>query len=122
MNPFLIYFIISIVASVVWTIFSLGANQRNRQSLGLAGAWAATLVLAAFWQADAVPWLWQLLQFVLLGWLSAIVVLVIAAANIWRERQPQWLPLVSFAAISICVNVAAGLHFLWIATVSPAGV
>jgi hypothetical protein len=30
--------------------------------------------------------------------------------------------IVSCALISIVVNVAAGLHFLWIATVSPGGV
>ncbi len=122
MNPFLIYLIVSIVASAVWTFFVLRANQRNRLSLGLVGAWAATLVLAALWQAEAIPWLWHFLQVVLLIWLSAIIVLVIAAATMWSEKQPLPLLLVSCAVISIVVNVAAGLHFLWIATVSPAGV
>jgi len=122
MNPFLIYFIVSIVASVVWTFFVLRANQQNRLSLGLAGAWAATLVLAALWQAEAIPWLWNFLQGVLLVWLSALILLVMAAATMWSEKQPLRLPLVSCAVISIVVNVAACLHFLWIATVSPAGV
>ncbi len=122
MKPFLIYFIVSIVASIVWSILQLSANQRNRPSLGLVGAWTATLVLAALWQADAVPWLWNFLQLVLLVWLSAIILLMITAAKTWSARQPLRLPLVSCAMISIVVNVAAGLHFLWIATVSSAGV
>jgi len=122
MNPFLIYFIVSIVASVVWTFFALRANQRNRLSLGLAGVWAATLVLATLWQAEAIPWLWHFLQGVLLVWLSAIIVLVIAAAAMWNGKQPLRLVLVSCSVICIVINVAAGLHFLWIATVSSAGV
>jgi hypothetical protein len=122
MNPFFIYFIVSIVASIVWTFFALRASQRNRLSFGLAGAWAATLVLAAFWQAEAIPWLWNFLQGVLLVWLSAIVLLVMAAATMWSEKQSLRFPLVSCALISIVVNVAAGLHFLWIATVGPGGV
>jgi hypothetical protein len=78
--------------------------------------------LAAFWQAEAIPWLWHFLQGVLLVWLSALIVLVMAAATMWSEKQPLRLLLVSCAVISILVNVAAGLHFLWIATVSPGGV
>lgn len=122
MNPFLLYFMVSIVASVMWTFFVQKTNRQSRLSLGLAGAWAATLVLAALWQADAIPWLWSFLQGVLLVWLSAIFLLVMAAATMWSGKQPLRLPLVSCAVISIVVNVAAGLHFLWIATVSPAGV
>lgn len=122
MNPFLIYFVVSIVASVVWTFFVLRANQQSLRYLGLAGGWAATLVLAALWQAEAIPWLWNFLQAVLLVWLSALVLLVVAAAITWSEKQPLRLPLVSCAVISIVVNVVAGLHFLWIATVSSAGV
>lgn len=122
MNPFLIYFMVSTVASVVWTFFVLRTNQRKRLSPGLAGAWAATLVLAALWQAEAIPWLWHFLQVVLLVWLSALIVLVVAAATMWSEKQPLRLLVVSCAVISIVVNVAAGFHFLWIATVSPAGV
>lgn len=122
MNPFFIYFIVSIVASIVWTFFALRASQRNRLSFGLAGAWTATLVLAAFWKAEAIPWLWNFLQGVLLVWLSAIILLAMAAATMWSEKQSLRFPLVSCALISIVVNVAAGLHFLWIATVGPGGV
>ncbi len=122
MNPFLIYLVVSIAASVVWTFFAMRANRRHRQSLGLAGAWAATLVLAAFWQAEAIPWLWTFLQGVLLIWLTALVVLVMAASATWSEKQPLRLLLVSCAVSCIVVNVVAGLHFLWIATVSSGGV
>jgi len=122
MNPFLAYFIVSFMAAVVWTILLLRANRLDQRSVGLAGAWAATLVLASFWQAAAVPWLWNFLQPVLLVWLIAIILLAIAAATTWSAKQPLRFLIFSCALISFVVNVAAGLHFLWIATVSPGGV
>jgi hypothetical protein len=122
MNPFLAYFIVSFVAAVVWTILLLRSSRLDLRSVGLAGAWAATIVLASLWQAAAVPWLWNSLQLVLLVWLIAIILLVTAATTTWSSKQPLRLLIVSCALIGIVVNVTAGLHFLWIATVSPGGV
>ncbi len=122
MNPFLIYFIVSIVNSVVWTFFVLRHNQQNRLSLGLAGAWVATLVLAAFWQAEVIPWFWSFHQGILLVWLSAIILQVMAAATIWSETPLLYFPPVFCAVIGVIVNLTAFLHLLWIATVSPGGV
>jgi hypothetical protein len=122
MNPFLIYFIVSIVNSVVWIFFVLRHNQQNRLSLGLAGAWVATLVLAAFWQAEVIPWFWSFHQGILLVWLSAIILQVMAAATIWSETPLLYFPPVFCAVIGVIVNLTAFLHLLWIATVSPGGV
>ncbi|NBR07820.1 MAG: hypothetical protein EBT92_18945 [Planctomycetes bacterium] len=122
MNPFLIYFIVSIVNSVVLTFFVLRHNQQNRLSLGLAGAWVATLVLAAFWRAEAIPWFWSFHQGILLVWLSAIILQVMAAATIWSETPLLYFPPVFCAVIGVIVNLTAFLHLLWIATVSPGGV
>lgn len=122
MNPFLPYFIATLVVACAWTILVLAMDQRKRQFLGLIGAGAATVVLAALWQAEAVPWLWNFLQLVLVVWLGAIALLIIAAVSIWRVKEPGRLPLLCCAVFSIVVNVAAGLHFLWIATVGPGGV
>ena len=122
MNPFLIYFIVSIVNSVVWIFFVLRHNQQNRLSLGLASAWVATLVLAAFWQAEVIPWFWSFHQGILLVWLSAIILQVMAAATIWSETPLLYFPPVFCAVIGVIVNLTAFLHLLWIATVSPGGV
>ena len=122
MNPFLIYFIVSIVNSVVWTFFVLRHNEQNRLSLGLAGAWVATLILAAFWQAEVIPWFWSFHQGVLLVWLSAIILQVITAATIWNETPLLYFLPVFYAVIGVIVNLTAFLHLLWIATVSPGGV
>jgi hypothetical protein len=122
MNPFLIYFLVSLVASLLWTLVAYRGHQLRQRPLGLLGAWAATLVLAAFWQADAVPWLWQLLTGVLLVWGGALFLVASSAASKWQQRQPQRLPLVSCAVISMGANVTACLHCLWLATVSPGGV
>jgi hypothetical protein len=78
--------------------------------------------LAALWQAEAIPWLGNFLQVVMLVWLSAFIILAMAVAAMWSEKQPLWLLLVSCAVICIVVNIAAVLHFLWIATVSAGGV
>ena len=122
MNPFLPLFIASVVTACAWTFLVLALNRRKRQFLGLIGAWAGTLVIAAFWQAEAVPWLWGFLQGVLLVWLGAITLLIIACVSIWSAKEPGRRPLLGCAVLSIAVNVAAGLQFLWLATVSPGGV
>ena len=122
MNPFLIYFIVSIVNSVVWTFFVLRHNEQNRLSLGLAGAWVATLILAAFWQAEFIPWFWSFHQGILLVWLSAIILQVMTAATIWNETPLLYFLPAFCAVIGVIVNLTAFLHLLWIATVSPGGV
>lgn len=100
----------------------LAIGHRKRRFVGLIGAWAATVVLAALWQAQAVPWLWVFLQGVLLIWLGAIALLITGVVLIWRVKEPGRRPLLCCAVLSIVVNVAAGLQFLWLATVSPGGV
>jgi hypothetical protein len=97
-------------------------GQRKRRFVGLIGAWAATVVLAALWQAEAVPWLWVFLQAVLLVWLGAIALIITAVVSIWRIKEPGRRSLLCCAVLSMLVNVAAGLLFLWLATVSPGGV
>jgi hypothetical protein len=122
MNPFLPYLIGSFVAACAWTILVLAIDRRKRGFVGLIGAWAATVVLAALWQAKAVPWLWVFLQGLLLVWLGAIAILITAAVSIWRVKEPGRFPLLCCVVLSIVVNAAAGLQFLWLATVSPGGV
>ncbi len=122
MNPFLYYSLASIVTAFVWTLLVLRADQRNRQLLGLAGAWAAALVSLSLWQVDNLPWLLDFIQPVVWIWLGAIVLLVMAAITTWSERQPREWPLVSCVMICVVIDVAAVLHFLWIATVSAGGV
>ena len=122
MNEFLPYFIASSIAACAWTFFAMMIYRRHRGLLGLVGAWAATLVLASLWRADAVPWVSEFLQGVVFVWLAAIGLLIIAAVLILNAKEPGRGPLLCCAALSILINVAAGLHFLWLATVSPGGV
>ena len=82
MTPYLPYLIGSFVAACAWTILALAIDQRKQRFVGLIGAWAATVVLAALWQAQAVPWLWVFVQGVLLVWLGAIALLIAAAVSI----------------------------------------
>ena len=122
MDSFLPYFIASFVATCAWTILVLAMGKRKRRFLGLMGAWAATLVLAALWQAEAVPWLWGFIQGVVLLWLGAIVLLIVAVVLMISDKEPGRRALLCCALFCIIVNFAAGLLFLWIATVSPGGV
>lgn len=122
MNPFLYYSLASIVTAFFWTLLMMSADQRNRRWLGLAGAWAAALVSLSLWQVDNLPWLLDFIRPVVWIWLGAIVLLMMAAATTWGERQARQWPLVCGAVMSTVVNVVAVLHFLWIATVSAGGV
>lgn len=122
MNEFLPYFIASSMAACASTIFALTIYPRHRRFLGLVGTWAATIVLAALWQPGAVPWLVDFLKGVVFVWLGAIALLIIAVVLILSANEPGRGPLLCCAALSILINVAAGLHFLWLATVSPGGV
>ena len=122
MNPFLPFFIMALIAACAWTILVITIDRRDQRFMGLIGAWTATLVLAAFWQADAVPWLWVVLQGILLVWLGALALLITDLVSIWRNREPCRRFLLWCAIPSIVVNVAAGLQFLWVATVSSGGI
>ena len=122
MNPFFPFVIASFVAACAWTILELAIVQRKRRFAGVIGAWGATIVLAAFWQAEAVPWLWAFLQGVVLVWFGAMALLITAFVSTWRGKEPGRLPLLCCAALSIVVNIAALGQFLWEATVSPGGV
>lgn len=122
MNELLPYFIASTLAASAWTIVALTVYPRHRRSWGLVGAWAATMALAALWQPGVVPWLADFWMGVVFVWLGATALLIIAAALILSTKEPGRGPLLCCAALSVLVNVAAGLHFLWLATVSPGGV
>jgi hypothetical protein len=122
MNAFLLSFVTSFIAACVWTIMVMRIDQRHRRFAGLLAAWAATAVLGALWQAEAVPWLWGFLKGLVLVWLGAIALLIAAVVANWRVESPGRWPLLCCAVLSIAVNVAAGLQFLWLATVSPGGV
>ena len=122
MNPFLLLLLTSFIAACAWTILVIRSARHDRRYMGLIGAWIATVVLTALWQAEAVPWLWVFLQGVLLAWLCSIGLLIAATLSIWRFKEPSRRSLLCCAVLSLVVNVAAGVHFLWLATVSPSGV
>jgi Tfp pilus assembly protein PilF len=48
--------------------------------------------------------------------------LIAAVVASWRVESPGRWPLLCCAVLSIAVNMAEGLQFLWLATVSPGGV
>jgi len=121
-NPFMPYWIVAIILVVMWSMVLVKMPQEHRRFLGLSGAWISALVLTALWQAEAVLQLWDFLNAVLLVWQVALGLMIGGAITSWRIKSPRWRTLTSLALLSIAVNVAAGLHFLWLATVSPGGV
>jgi hypothetical protein len=121
MNPFLPFLIGSVVLACAWTILAVGIDRR-RQFMGLIGAWVSTAVLAALWQAKAVPWLWIALKAVLVVWMCAIALLITAAVSIRGTRESGRRAFLFCAVASAVVSVASGLWFLWLATVSSGGV
>lgn len=122
MNFFLLCLVACWLAAAVWTCVVFAKGQNTAHSLGVIGAWLACLVLAALWQADAVPWLWVFLKGVLSVWLGAIALLLASAVLLARIKQPGLRLAQGCAVSALAANVAAGMYFLWQATVSGAGV
>ena len=121
MNSFLPFVIASLIPACAWTILAMRIDPR-RQSMGLIGAWISTAVVGALWQAEAVPWLWVALKAVLLVWMCAMAFLIAAVVSMWGSREPGGRAFLFCAVASAVVSVAAGLWFLWVATVSAGGV
>ncbi|MDF1851147.1 MAG: hypothetical protein P1U85_09955 [Verrucomicrobiales bacterium] len=121
MNAFFFFFLIALISAMAWTILLLIFERQNGRWMGLIGAWAAVVVLGAIWQAEAIAWLWIFLKAVLAVWFGAIVFLIVGTVSTTSTKPVSW-PILSCALISTLVNVAAGLYFLWEATVSGGGV
>ena len=113
---------IALILAFVWGLFISRMKPEPRRFLGLSGPWIAVLVLTAFWQADAVPELWRFLKLVLIVWLISLALMMASIVRTGVSQPPRWRSLISLAISSPAVNVAAGLSFLWLATVSPSGV
>lgn len=100
----------------------LATDRGGGRWMGLMGSWGATFVLAALWQAETAPWLGALMMGVLLAWGGAMALLVSGFVSIWRVQAPGRYPLLGCAGLCLAINVAAGLQFVWLATVSSGGV
>jgi phosphatidylserine synthase len=122
MYPFLPYLIASFIAAGTWTMVAIKFGQQRRQFMGLGGAWAATVVLAALLQAEAIPWLGEIAMIVVLVWLGSVGLLAAAAVLTWSARERGRGCFIGCAVVGIIANVVAGSHFLWLATVSSGGV
>jgi hypothetical protein len=90
--------------------------------MGLLGAWSATVILAALWKSEALPWIVHLIQGVLLLWLGSILSLIVEVVLTWATKEPGWRRTLCCALLCLFIDIAALLNFFWIATVSPGGV
>lgn len=122
MNSFLPFLIALFVAACVWTILEFTLGQGKRHWMGLLGAWSATVILAALWQSEALPWVVHLIQGVLLLWLGSILSLIVEVVLTWATKEPGWRRTLCCALLCLFIDIAALLNFFWIATVSPGGV
>jgi hypothetical protein len=122
MNPFAVYTAVALVATTAWTILDATTTKEARRPWGLAGAWVSTLVLTALWHSHSIPWLWVSPQAVLLAWVGALVLMIYAATAKRRDQRPPRTATIACAWLGFAVGTFAGLHLLWIATVSAGGV
>ena len=122
MAAFALYALASAFISLGWTLVVAKTARADRSHLGVAGAWIAALVLTAHWQLDALPQLLHFIQLILLVWLASVGLVIVDACLAWSKRPPRWRVLAALALLTVAIHVVAGLHFLWLATVSPGGV
>ena len=122
MNSFIPFFISSLVIACAWTILELALGQWKRRWIGLLGAWIATVILAALWQSEALPWIANLIQVVLFLWLGSIIALIVTVVLAWVTKESGRRRILCCALFCLCVDIAALLKFFWLAAVSPGGV
>ena len=122
MAAFALYALASAFISLAWSLVVAKTARAHRSHLGVAGAWIAALVLTAHWQLDALPQLLHFIQLILLVWLASVGLVIVDACLAWSKRPPRWRVLAALALLTVAIHVVAGLHFLWLATVSPGGV
>ena len=122
MTSFALYALAAALMALDWTLALAKIDRSPLRFLGVAGAWVAVLVLIALWRAETVPSVWQAIQLVLLLWLLAIGLLVVDVSLSLGKRPPRWWVSAALALTTLAIHVVAGLHFFWLAVVSPGGV
>ena len=122
MTSFALYALAAALMALVWTLALAKLDRSPLRFLGVAGAWVAALVLIALWRAETVPSVWQAIQLVLLLWLLAIGLLVVDVSLSLGKRPARWRVSAALALTTLAIHVVAGLHFFWLAVVSPGGV
>jgi len=103
MTSFALYALAAALVALVWSLVVAKTARAHRSYLGVAGAWIAALVLTAHW-------------------LASVGLVIVDACLAWSKRPPHWRVLAALALLTAAIHVVAGLHFLWLATVSPGGV
>ena len=122
MTSFAIYALAAALLALVWTLALAKIDRSPLRFLGVVGAWVAALVLTALWRAETVPSVWQAIQLVLLLWLLAIGLLVADVSLSLGKRPARWRVSAALALATLAIHLVAGLHFFWLAVVSPGGV
>ena len=122
MTSFAIYALAAALMALVWSLALAKLDRSPLRFLGVTGAWVAALVLIALWRAEAVPSVWQAIQLVLLLWLLAIGLLVADVSLSLGKRPARWRVSAALALATLAIHLVAGLHFFWLAVVSPGGV
>jgi len=112
------------VASVAlaWSVVIARVERPRRRYVGVAGAWLGALVLTAIWRVDVLPPVLVVPQLFMLGWLAACAMLAVDAGRSLHKRPVHWKAFTALSLSSLAILAAVGLHFLWLATVSPDGV
>ena len=122
MTSFALYALAAALMALVWSLALAKLDRSPLRFLGVTGAWVAALVLIALWRAETVPSVWQAIQLVLLLWLLAIGLLVADVSLSLGKRPARWRVSAALALATLAIHLVAGLHFFWLAVVSPGGV
>ncbi len=122
MTSFALYALAAALMALDWTLALAKIDRSPLRFLGVVGAWVAALVLTALWRAETVPSVWQAIQLVLLLWLLAIGLLVADVSLSLGKRPARWRVSAALALATLAIHLVAGLHFFWLAVVSPGGV
>lgn len=111
-----------VVLSVVWFLLEKRSDRRAWKWGGALSTAVSAVIVAGTWRADSLPWIWMIPQLTMLLWLATFVWMVIGVVSACCVKGGDRWPLLSVALVSLAFNGCSFLVFLWMATVSPAGV
>jgi len=111
-----------LVLAILWFILERRLGRHGWKYRGAVSTAVAALIVAGTWFVDDVPWIWLIPQVTILLWLATLILMMTSVVSAWCIKKNDRWPLVTVGLLSLGCNACSFLVFLWMATVSPAGV
>ena len=103
-----------------WFVCAFTIDVRSRAGFGIIGSLIAALMLGALWQADHLPWLWQVggVKAIPMIWLGAAVLNGFALASGRGRSKVALGTAITLGVAGFFLHAVGAFAFLWAAAIS----